>query len=66
MGRHETRSVLFISSLPNDIDLIYGNKTDLLVAVLQVKHSFFDLYYLAAQTGCAATVDVYFLADHSR
>src|ERR1700687_2145019 len=61
---HETRSMFFIASIPNDHDLLYGNETHFVVAVLQVKYAFFYLHHFAAKARGAATKNIYSLADH--
>ena len=56
--------MFFISGLPHNRYLFYGDVTRFIVAVLQVKYSFFDLKNLTAQAGSAAAVDVYLLTQH--
>ena len=56
--------MFFISSIPNDHNLVDGNETHFLVAVLQVKYAIFYLHHFTAKARCAATKNIYSLANH--
>ena len=56
--------MFFISGFPHHRDFVYSHVTRFIVAVLQVKYSFFDLKNLTAQARSAAAVDVNLFAQH--
>ena len=56
--------MFFISGLPHNRYLFYGDVTRFIVAVLQVKYSFLDLQDFTAQARSATAVDVNLFAQH--